>query len=69
MQVANNASRGEEVTLMPHYVFRCQSCDKEFTKVLHMAELEKTEVNCPHCGSNKLQRHVAMFSAITSKKS
>lgn len=54
---------------MPHYVFFCQSCNKEFTQVLHISELDKGVVKCPHCGSEKVQQQVAEFTAVTSKKS
>ena len=54
---------------MPHYVFRCESCQKEFTKILHIAELAKAKISCPHCGGKQVQRQVTMFSAVTSKKS
>ena len=53
---------------MPHYVFVCQACKKEFSKILHISELEKG-VKCPECGSEKVQQQVAAFSAVTSKKS
>jgi putative FmdB family regulatory protein len=54
---------------MPHYVFLCRSCKEEFTKVLHIDELEESKVSCPHCGGKDVRRQVAMFSAVTSKKS
>jgi putative FmdB family regulatory protein len=54
---------------MPHYLFVCQDCRKEFTQVLHIADLDKTEVVCPHCGSKQVKQEVAAFSAVTSKKS
>jgi len=54
---------------MPHYVYRCLDCDKEFTQVLHIADLEKTTVVCPHCGGTRVSQQVAAFSAVTSRKS
>ena len=54
---------------MLHYVFLCQSCNKEFMQILHISELEKGGIKCPHCGSEKVQQRVAAFSAVTSKKS
>ena len=54
---------------MPLYVFLCQDCNKEFTEILHMAELEKGGVVCPHCGGKRVLQAVAAFSAVTSKKS
>jgi len=54
---------------MSQYLFRCLECKNEFTRTLHVAELEKTDVTCPHCGSQKVQQLVAAFSAVTSHKS
>jgi len=54
---------------MSNYVFLCQDCKKEFTQTLHIAELEKGGVTCPHCGSKRVTQEVATFSAVTSKKS
>ena len=57
-----------EVT-MPYYLFSCQACKKEFTQNLHISDLEKGGIKCPHCGSDKIEQKVAAFSAVTSKKS
>jgi len=54
---------------MPQYVFLCQDCHKEFTIFLHMDDLDKGEIVCPHCGSKQVKQEVAAFSAVTSKKS
>lgn len=54
---------------MPHYVFICQACKKDFTLVLHISELEKGGSKCPHCGSSDIKQQLATFSAVTSKKS
>ena len=54
---------------MPHYVFLCQDCHKEFTEVLHIADLPTYKAKCPHCGSEKVQQQAAAFAAVTSKKS
>ena len=54
---------------MAQYVFRCQSCKEQFTQLLHMAELDTSEIKCPKCGSSEVERQVALFSAATSKKS
>lgn len=54
---------------MPHYVFLCLDCQKEFTQVLHIADLEKGGVVCPHCGGKRITQEVVAFSAVTSKKS
>jgi putative FmdB family regulatory protein len=54
---------------MPHYVFICRDCKKEFDKILRISELEKGGIKCPHCGSDQIEQQVAAFSAVTSKKS
>ncbi len=54
---------------MPHYVFICQDCRKQFEKVLHMDELGRTTVQCPGCGSTRVEQAVATFSPVTSRKS
>ena len=53
---------------MSTYVFLSQDCNKEFTKLLHMADVEKLGVECPHCGSKRVLQAVASFSAVTSRK-
>ncbi len=54
---------------MSQYVFYCKDCKKEFTYTLHMSEVEKAQVPCPHCGSKRTEHMVAAFSAVTSRKS
>jgi len=54
---------------MSTYVFLCQDCNKDFTQTLHMADVEKGNVKCPHCGSTRVIQAIAAFSAVTSKKS
>jgi len=54
---------------MSNYLFHCQDCNKEFAQSLHMSDVEKGEVKCPHCGSNRVNQLVASFSAVTSRKS
>ena len=54
---------------MPHYVFRCRDCNKTFEQTLHISDLEKGAVKCPHCGSQKTEQEAAAFAAVTSKKS
>ena len=54
---------------MPHYVFLCNDCQKEFTAVLHIADLSAAQTTCPSCGSQNVEQRVAAFAAVTSKKS
>jgi putative FmdB family regulatory protein len=62
-------ARVKEEATMPQYVFFCQDCNKEFTLILHIADLEKGGVVCPHCGGKRVTQEVATFSAVTSRKS
>jgi putative FmdB family regulatory protein len=54
---------------MPHYVFLCKDCNKEFTQFMHMSELDNTKLKCPNCGSANVEQAAASFAAVTSKKS
>ena len=54
---------------MSNYLFHCLDCNKEFTQTLHMADVEKGEVKCPHCGGSRVSQMLASFSAVTSRKS
>ncbi|HEY3625867.1 MAG TPA: FmdB family zinc ribbon protein [Terracidiphilus sp.] len=54
---------------MSQYVFHCQDCNQEFTQSLHMSDVEKGAVTCPHCGGTRVHQLVAAFTAVTSKKS
>jgi putative FmdB family regulatory protein len=54
---------------MPRYEFICEDCKKEFEQTLHVQELEKPKVTCPHCGSERVHQELAAFFAVTSKKS
>jgi len=54
---------------MSQYLFHCQDCNKEFTQMLHMADVDRANVTCPHCGSKRVHQLVTAFSAVTTKKS
>ena len=54
---------------MSTYVFLCQDCNKEFTKALHISEVEKVGVECPHSGNKRVLQAVAAFSSVTARKS
>jgi len=54
---------------MPYYVFACLDCGKEFTEILHIADLSAHQAKCPSCGSIHVQQLAAAFTAMTSKKS
>ena len=54
---------------MPQYSFLRRACNKEFSKILTIAEYEKGQIVCPHCNSKDVEQHWAAFYAVTSKKS
>lgn len=54
---------------MPQYSFLCRACNKEFSKILTIAEYEKGQIVCPHCNSKDVEQRWAAFYAVTSKKS
>jgi putative FmdB family regulatory protein len=54
---------------MSQYLYHCADCNKEFTQTLHMADVEKTGVKCPGCGSTRVHQLVSAFTAVTAKKS
>jgi DNA-directed RNA polymerase subunit RPC12/RpoP len=54
--------RVKEQTTTPHYVL-CQDCSKEFTQILHIADLEKGGALCPHCSGKQVTQKLAAFSA------
>lgn len=54
---------------MPVYEYYCNSCAKNFTVVMTIAEHDRGGIVCPECkGSSVVQRYTAFF-AKTSKKS
>ena len=54
---------------MPRYDFLCQSCKKQFSKTLTLAEYEEGVVICPNCGSEDVEQSWAAFYTMTSRKS
>ncbi len=54
---------------MPQDEFFCHACLKLFPKVLTLAEYEKGDIVCPHCGSDKVEQSWSASYAITSRKS
>ena len=60
---------GKEEVTMPQNVFFCKDCSKEFARILHIVDLEKDSIICPHCGGKHVTQQIAAFSAVTSKKS
>lgn len=54
---------------MPTYEYVCKECKKRFTRILSIAEYEKTRPACPKCKSRKIEQVPAAFFAVTAKKS
>lgn len=54
---------------MPAYEFKCQACEKIFTIIMKIAELEDGKALCPHCGTSKTIQVLSSFFAQTSRKS
>lgn len=54
---------------MPLYEYTCKDCNKDFSKILTLAEHSAGNVKCPECGSSNVEQKPATFYAVTSKKS
>jgi len=56
--------------MMPAYEYECNACGRDFTLFLTLREYDEiSELKCPHCGSDKVQRMFTGFFAKTSRKS
>lgn len=51
------------------YEYFCESCQKEFEKVLSFHEHDEAKVVCPNCATDKVHQVMTRFVAVTSKKS
>ncbi len=58
----------EEKT-MPTYVYRCDQCGEEFSRIMSFKEYEETKVACPKCKSAEVKQQLTEFIARTSRKS
>lgn len=54
---------------MPMYDYKCLDCGKESLIVVTLKEHDRGDVQCPACGSKKLQQLFTSFIAHTTKKS
>jgi putative FmdB family regulatory protein len=54
-----------EVLLMPIFEFHCQSCDKDFEKLVFGGD---PEVECPFCGQNRVEKLMSACSAKVGYK-
>jgi putative FmdB family regulatory protein len=55
--------------LAMQYEYRCADCKKTFTRTQTLAEHDKGKIECPECGSKKVEQTYSSFYAVTSKKS
>jgi putative FmdB family regulatory protein len=58
-----------EVESMPVYEYKCSACRRKFTLKMAVVESGKGKPKCPKCGSNKAEKQITGFFAVTSKKS
>jgi putative FmdB family regulatory protein len=54
---------------MPTYVYRCEQCKETFEQIETMSEHGTSKPKCPHCGSDRIARVPAPFTAKTARKS
>ncbi len=54
---------------MPTYDFKCEKCNKKFTRTLSISEYDKTKFRCPKCKSTRVKQQITAFQTVTSKKS
>ena len=48
--------------IMPIYEFTCEACSKDFESLVRSSDWEG-EVECPNCGSEKLEKQLSVFAA------
>jgi len=54
---------------MPTYDYRCESCGKNFSIHMSIADHDKGAISCPDCNSTGAVQLYSSFFAKTSKKS
>ena len=55
--------------MTPMYDYKCLDCGKESMIVVTLKEHERGEIQCPSCGSKKLQQLLTSFIPHTTKRS
>ncbi len=53
---------------MPLYEYQCKECEKIFTAALTLREHAEGGVQCPGCGSKKVEQLITSFIAKTDSK-
>lgn len=46
---------------MPMYEYRCQACGEQYEQLRRMSEADQ-DLECPHCGSPRVERQVSACS-------
>jgi putative FmdB family regulatory protein len=58
---------------MPTYEFHCQTCDRIFelqqSLSAYQEHIQKHDLHCPACQSEKVEQQVTVFEVETSQKS
>lgn len=54
---------------MPNYQYRCLNCKRRFEIYLTYNEYGQKLVNCPHCGSEEVQRRIGRVRFARSEES
>jgi putative FmdB family regulatory protein len=54
---------------MPVYQYRCLNCKKRFEKFMSYQEYGHTDVHCPHCQSDMVQRRIGRIRIAKSEES
>lgn len=54
---------------MPNYQYRCLNCKRRFEIYLTYNEYGQKIVNCPHCGSEEVQRRIGRVRFARSEES
>ena len=52
----------EGVRQMPLFEFRCKKCGKKFEELV-MSATKDEKLNCPHCGSTRVEKLISTFAA------
>jgi putative FmdB family regulatory protein len=54
---------------MPTYVYRCDKCEEEFSRIMSFKERDEAKIACPKCNSEEVKQQLTEFIARTSRKS
>ncbi|HEX9617355.1 MAG TPA: FmdB family zinc ribbon protein [Anaerolineales bacterium] len=54
---------------MPNYDYRCLNCKRRFEVYLSYSEYGKQSLQCPHCGSDRVQRRIGRVRFARSEES